>query len=73
MSLPRIFRFVLVSLVLVTLTAGVPLGLYVLLRRHRHELDDPAIQELYGSVYKPYRADCYYYECVQLILKGKWA
>ena len=73
MSLPRTFRFVLVSLVLLVLSAGVPLGLYFLLRRHRDELDNPAIQELYGSVYKPYRADCYYYECVQLILKGKWA
>ena len=60
-------------LVLIGFTIGVPVGLYFLLRRHRHELNAPGIKELYGAVYSPYRKDCYYYECVQLLLKaGMW-
>ena len=64
----------LVISVLIVFTFGVPVYLYFFLTTHNHELQTPMVKKMYGAVYSPYREDCYYFECVQLLLKTlMWA
>ncbi|KXZ54362.1 hypothetical protein GPECTOR_5g442 [Gonium pectorale] len=44
-----------------------PLSFFLLLRRHRSELNDPSVQDRYGFLYLRYRAKYYWWESVLML------
>ncbi|KXZ41282.1 hypothetical protein GPECTOR_581g637 [Gonium pectorale] len=44
-----------------------PLTAFVLLYRHRHELDDPAVRQRYGFLYMRYKPRFYWWESVLML------
>ena len=47
--------------------AGIPLFGFVVVFRHRHDLDDA--RKTYGFLYSAYREETYYYEVIVMLRK----
>ena len=61
---------IIVASVLLLFSVGVPVIIGILLNKYRDKLENEDVKKLIGSIYSPYRKDCYYFECVKLLLKA---